>query len=708
MRTNSVAGWRGGGGANVWAVLMLLGLALGLAGCSGGGDSGSLEPKAASDTPAPSGPPVEQEAALNLLELYRTAVVEEDIDQLQALLTADGGVEDGQSVLNHMSDIFQRFSVIDLQLQDSVLQGSPTPQAVTLQEFLTIADPDPATFEQRTRARHIRWTLHWRTDPNGTMTVRVAEVMREGPEVEVVMRGQVMAGQPVRIEVQQATGSLALAHGQVEVPETGEVQTLTPIGERWHAVVRAPWANAPKPLQVRLWRVGGESLIVHHDYRVRVPGSGVVQPVVGAQGVSFSAVAVALDGTVWAGGNENSGAILAQVKPGALAASLVGRLLEDPSGGVEDLVVDALGRLHALVFPPSTSGDIVGVVDQGIICPTVNVFNAAYPFQSPHPETGILLPSASTRGLDAGGGDLWLFGSDGGVARVTDAFRGGQCHAPGLAVSYGPIFRREESGLLSNTVTSMVASADTTLWFGTIFGLTRFRGGRFTPQPFLPNSPSGRDITSLEKSIREALQRASRSSSNPSDKSALSLEQFLKALVAELRAAQPLSTVGFEGISFVELFGGPLVKGDLVFSLVEDGQGRLWVGTLGGGLRRVEVSGEARDTLHLTRQGGLGQQCHPGPGGGTGGYSLGGDRGGGEPPPGGATAIITTFSALDGLPDTGAGCGGGRDGTVWLATDHGLYRLLPRGVWCGGSSWTAPASRWSGPISRWPGHRFGR
>ena len=105
-------------------------------------------------------------------------------------------------------------------------------------------------------------------------------------------------------------------------------------------------------------------------------------------------------------------------------------------------------------------------------------------------------------------------------------------------VSYGPIFRRE-SGLLSNSVTSMVASTDTTLWFGTIFGLTRFQGGRFTPQPSLPNSPSGRDITSLEQAIREALQRASSSPSEPSVKRAVSLEQFLKALAQALFEAQP-------------------------------------------------------------------------------------------------------------------------------------------------------------------------
>jgi hypothetical protein len=122
--------------------LLLVGLALLLVGCSGGGDSGSLDREPGSGAPPPSAPPVEQTAAQNLLDLYRTAVMQEDIDQLQALLAADGGVEEGRSVLNSMSETFRRFAVIDFQLQDRAVHGSPTPQAVTLQEVLSVVDPE--------------------------------------------------------------------------------------------------------------------------------------------------------------------------------------------------------------------------------------------------------------------------------------------------------------------------------------------------------------------------------------------------------------------------------------------------------------------------------------------------------------------------------------------------------------------------------------
>ena len=85
------------------------------------------------------------------------------------------------------------------------------------------------------------------------------------------------------------------------------------------------------------------------------------------------------------------------------------------------------------------------------------------------------------------------------------------------------------------------------------------------------------------------------------------LEAFFQAVAQAIFAAQPLETVALGGVSFVEAFGRPLVKEDLIFSAVEDAQGRLWVGTLGGGLRRIEVrDGVPQDTLHLTRQEGLG------------------------------------------------------------------------------------------------------
>ena len=85
------------------------------------------------------------------------------------------------------------------------------------------------------------------------------------------------------------------------------------------------------------------------------------------------------------------------------------------------------------------------------------------------------------------------------------------------------------------------------------------------------------------------------------------LEQFFQTLAEAIFAARPLTTVALGDVSFVEAFGRALVKEDLIFTAVEDAQSRLWIGTLGGGLRRIEMSAsQPQDTLHLTQQDGLG------------------------------------------------------------------------------------------------------
>jgi hypothetical protein len=551
VRTTPVAGRRGAGAAAVRGVLMLLGLALGLVGCGGGGDSGSLEPRAGSDAAPPSTPPAEQEAVKNLLDLYQTAVVQEDIDQLQAILTADGGVEEGRSVLESMGETFRRVAVTDFQLQDRAVHGSPTPQAVTFLEVLSMVDP--ATFEQRTRARRTRWELDRQTDPNGTVTLRLAEVMREGPQVEVIMRGQGVAGLPTRVEVAETTGRFVIAGMQVTVPETGAVHALAPDGPGWQGILTPPAAMMPQPLQVRIQRAGGEELIFPHRYRLRMPGEGVVQPVAGTRLLPLLAVASAPDGTVWAGG----GPFLVQVAPGASTAQVAFQF-SAPGTEVHDLALDQLGRLHAIALVRTSSGvtaNGVIVVDQDSFCQTVNVFDPAYPFRALNPQTGVLGPSASTRAVAAGGGDIWLFGSDGGVARVADAFRGGQC--PPAGVRYGPVFRRETRELLANTVPALLVGRDGALWLGSALGLTRVQGQQVTHLPFDP-----------ALSLR----------GNPA-----TLEAFFQEVADALFEAKPLTTVALGTVSFLAAFGRPLVKEDLLFSLAEDGGGRVWAGTLGGG-----------------------------------------------------------------------------------------------------------------------------
>jgi hypothetical protein len=330
---------------------------------------------------------------------------------------------------------------------------------------------------------------------------------------------------------------------------------------------------------------------------------------------------------------------------------------------VEDLVVDQRGRLHAVVFAPQSSGAIV--LDGGVACQTVNVLAPAYPLRDPQER-----PSPSTRVIAAADGAVWLLGSDGGVTQVTDTFRDGVCPTTGVSVQYGPVLRRQDGVLPTNTVPALVVGRDGALWLGTALGLTRLRDGQSTPVLFQ------REVTV------------------PGD--VATLEAFFQAVAQAIFAAQPLETVALGGVSFVETFGRPLVKEDLSFSAVEDLQGRLWLGTLGGGLRRIEIrDGVPQDTLHLTRQEGLGSNLILGLAvGPDGAVWAATDEGVSRLRERDGAVEVSNFSGLENVPGPVRKVAVDAAGTVWLATDAGLFRLQPggdRGV--GGTSRAASGPR---------------
>ena len=222
----------------------------------------------------------------------------------------------------------------------------------------------------------------------------------------------------------------------------------TPQG--FHGTFRAAMQVPPAPLQVHLRSTSGDELVIAHAYRLREAGERVVQPVAGTTTTRLLAVAVAPDGTVWAGGDQ--GGRLFQVAPGASAAQLVGRLPADATGRIEDLTLDGLGRLQAVVFSPHQSGVLVRT--PAGFCQTVNAFDPAYPLRTPSGQ-----PSPGTRAVAAGTEAIWVHGADAGIARVTDSLRTGPCPAVGVAVQYDPVLRRED-GLPANTVPAVLVGRD--------------------------------------------------------------------------------------------------------------------------------------------------------------------------------------------------------------------------------------------------------
>ncbi len=238
----------------------------------------------------------------------------------------------------------------------------------------------------------------------------------------------------------------------------------------------------------------GTTLTFAHHYRLHQTQEGIAQRVSGTGTTRFFAVTVTANGTVWAGGD--GGATLYQVAPGSSSAQQVGSLLEDPTGRVQDLGIDSLGRLHAVVFSSQNSGSVV--FDQGVFCQTVNASDPTYPFEVLNLSDHTLRPSPSTRLLPASDGAIWLFGSDGGVAQVSDTFRQGQCPEDGVSVSYNPLYQRQSSDLPTNTVPAFIAGQGGERWFGTALGLVHLQNGLFTPVPFQDALSFPDDIETLE------------------------------------------------------------------------------------------------------------------------------------------------------------------------------------------------------------------
>jgi streptogramin lyase len=641
------------------------------AGCSPGDDNGVVP------APAP-GTPTRQQAVNNLLSLYQQALQNEDSDRLQTLLQPDAvpaQSTDLQTLQERLAGAFRSRTFTAVQILEASLETSDDLERITFLE----AESSVNLQELTQQTRLFRTTLRLTQDvQEGVITLRIRSLQRSAPLLQVLMRGRVQAGALARVEVTGSGGPFTLTAAEVEVDGTGVWQALVAHGSGFHGLVTVPMRATPRPLAIRLHGREGQILVVPHQYRSHVPGQGVVHKIEGTGEARFFTVAVARDHTVWAGGNEplidapalRSG-VLYRVDPGSQSARRQGYLptsphATQPEGRVEASTVDALGRLHFLFIDRDLAnrtivGNGVLVHDpqyEDMFCQTVDVFAAptTYPFRTCRLETGQPASGVSTRLVAAEGGDIWLFGSDCGVTRVADNFRKGVCPATaegGVQVTYNPVFRRQDSGLLSNTVPALVPSADDTLWFGTAFGLTRRRNGNFTNFPFDP-------VVSLQGRVA-------------------TLEEFFQRLAQAIFDAQPVSAVTFGEVSFLEEYGSALVKADLIFSAAEDDRGRLWAGTLGGGLRRLA---DDAPPLHLTRQNhglvsdiiialavapdGLLWAATP--------------EGVSQIQESNGTPTMTNFTALDGLglPVRGIASGAGR--TLWLATEQGLFRIIPQGA----------------------------
>ena len=697
---------RGEGRCEPWQLAyytlsVLLAFPLFLLSCSSGSGSAPSQPS----TPSPQ---VQRQTIMQMLDLYKIAMLQKDIDRLQEIVedtpVASGALrhapiqrQDGtptfvdvQQFLSEISTAFRTQSITALDL--AAIQVAGDGSQVEFLETESVAEP--TTLTQQTRLFRTTFQLSQQT-ADGVVTFRIKAVQREGPVAQVIMRGQIQPEALTRVEVVVRE---PFTLSGVEVPGTQVIPEPIEGGTAFRGRFLSPGPALPASVQVRLRSATGEPLTFQHVYRLRLPGEGVIQRLGKTGTTDFFAVALGPDGTVWFGGEacpegetcpQKVGTIVQVATTGDVRTVQPSNdnLPAEARARIEDIVVDGLGRVHFLFIAVRPGGDNRVVANGDIVldprypqvfCQTVNVFDTTgmpdsnYPFKVRNARTGVLEASPSTRVAAADQGAVWLFGSDGGVGRVADTFREGQC--ANVMVTYNPPFRREDGGLLSNTVPALIAGPGGPSWFGTAFGLTRFQDGQFIPIPF-DNTLSFRgDVASLE--------------------------EFFRAIAQAIFAVRPLTTVGVNGVSFLDMFGAPLIKPDIIFSAVEDPQGRLWAGTLGGGLRRLEArSGRWQDTLYVIRTlepgsanrpvltlGGLGSNIiFALAAGQQGDVWAATDEGVSRLQDDGSGQVASTnFSALDGLP-VHHGQSVVRDvvvdthGTVWLATVGGPARLLAQG-----------------------------
>src|SRR5262249_13813129 len=155
----------------------------------------------------------EIQAITNLLNLYRTAIVQEDIDRLQELLQPENALsqqvtappqnnsrQEGQGVAvdvrtfrEAMSEAFRTVDFLDLLIPEGETHITSDRQRVTFLEMESVEDP--VALVQRTRAFYTTFNLT-RDVAGTTTTFRIAAMTRDGPIAQITTPGRIVAGTP--------------------------------------------------------------------------------------------------------------------------------------------------------------------------------------------------------------------------------------------------------------------------------------------------------------------------------------------------------------------------------------------------------------------------------------------------------------------------------------------------------------------------------
>jgi len=536
----------------------------------------------------------------NLLDTFEKAFNEEDIDLLGSVVSLDLDTFEN----NFKNRIYLSFKLTDkrIRLQNNGAKVS----ARVIQTF-----EDITTLVNQTESYNILITVNKKIKNNGAVIFSIASIV-EKPDFVVIRNSSVgKPDEPLEIEVFSAdsggnsdidsasinstnsTGSKKQTEFNDEVEKeivfNGNTFNLKGLKGSFSVSSRA----GEKNIDVKIKTKGGESLILPHFFRVSDKEIETVYS--DDKNISFMASAKDKNGVLWFG--RGGGGKIFQSKDGEtasevfnLADCLIEKNLPDNTR-IEDIAVDSSNRAHLVFYGTErdesnslkriVAGD--AVVDTGkenITCGDIFLLidydlttegwkgDEDYPF---YDTTGAR--SLFTRALPADDSSVWLFGSDGGVANFSDS----------RDEKYYPVFTRTDSiktSIASNISPTAIIDRNKNIWFGTIVGVNKYdkKRGRFYLYKY--KSENKLNLSKL----------------NP-------LEEYFDAIATLIQDNKNIAS-GLGDINFKKEIGNDLVKEDLIWSSAIDKTGKLWFGTLGGGIRLFE-NGEERKDLHLTKKDGL-------------------------------------------------------------------------------------------------------
>ena len=553
-------------------------------------------------------------AIKNFLDTFEKAFFEEDIDLLGSIISPDITGKEKEDFLAPFENLFSQYNFISFKLDKRKINFGKNDIEVSAKIIQTAEDIGNAI--NGTQTYDISFKIGRKITANGVIIFSLASYEEKLNTIVIRNEGIRKDSKSSEIKVFSSDSNGASNILSAEVNFLGSkdwIKLENEVTEYIHFIAKKPILlkglkgsfKAPSLagihiINIRTKIIDGKTIIISHTFRVSDKEIESVET--GNADVSFGASAKDKNGTLWFGGDgggkvfrSDNGETFNEVFN--LAECLPAKNLPDNTR-IEDIIFDSLNRGHLIFYgreenekyAREVGGDVVfNAIKENIKCADISLLidfdnteyitylewkgDEVYPFYRFDNKLKEMLPSPFNRALPADDGSIWLLGSDGGVANFSDSRDG----------RYNPVFSRRLgsiNNISSNTVPTATIDMKGNVWFGTVLGVNRYgiNKGKISLFTYVPDRKF--DASKLD-----------------------TLEEYFNEIVSLIQSNKNLSS-GLGDINFKETFGIDLVKEDFIWSSAIDNSGRLWFGTLGGGIRVFE-NGKERKDMHLTKQNGL-------------------------------------------------------------------------------------------------------